>query len=169
MHTKIGYIGKRKRKRSYVFETTYFALRQRVNFDSGYFLLGPPRMKHSSKPKNISIIALASPFIIVNMEVLRRSPKIPFKVYEPLLKNQDEVGESKNLKRDEPTEKTGEQVKELTARIELLERLCSQIEGERNNLREQNERLTRLLPINAGSAQAQERKEERSLWQRLFG
>ena len=97
------------------------------------------------------------------------APAELFRVYEPLCKNQDEVGESKNLKRDEPTEKTGEQVKELTARIELLERLCSQIEGERDNLREQNERLTRLLPITTGSAQAQERKEERSLWQRLFG
>ena len=64
--------------------------------------------------------------------------------------------------------KTGEQVKELTARIELLERLCSQIEGERDNLREQNERLTRLLPITAGPAQAQEERK-RSLWQRLFG
>ena len=92
-----------------------------------------------------------------------------FRVYEPLPKNQDEVGESKNLKREEPSEKTGGQVKELTARIELLERLCSQIEGERDHLREQNERLTRLLPITAGPASQEERKGKGSLWQRLFG
>ena len=30
--------------------------------------------------------------------------------------------------------------------VNLLERLCKQVEGERDNLREQNTRLTALLP-----------------------
>jgi len=38
------------------------------------------------------------------------------------------------------------QIERLKATIEGLERLCRQIEGERDSLREQNTRLTALLP-----------------------
>jgi excisionase family DNA binding protein len=42
-------------------------------------------------------------------------------------------------------DQTGE-IERLKATVEGLERLCRQIEGERDSLREQNTRLTALLP-----------------------
>ena len=48
---------------------------------------------------------------------------------------------------------TGE-IERLKATVEGLERLCCQIEGERDSLREQNLRLTALLPSPAPQATA---------------
>ena len=54
-------------------------------------------------------------------------------------------------------------IKELQARVDLLERLCKQVEGERDNLREQNTRLTALLPA------PKTEEQPKSFWSRLFG
>ena len=54
-------------------------------------------------------------------------------------------------------------IRELQARVDLLERLCKQVEGERDNLREQNTRLTALLPA------PKTEEQPKSLWSRLFG
>jgi hypothetical protein len=55
------------------------------------------------------------------------------------------------------------EVERLKATVEGLERLCRQIEGERDSLREQNIRLTALLPPPAPPAVAQ---KARRWWQR---
>lgn len=71
------------------------------------------------------------------------------RIYPPLPK--ETVGEQ-----PEKRERTGEQlpgnteeqakIRELQARIEVMQELLDQIKGERDNLREQNTRLTALLP-----------------------
>lgn len=55
------------------------------------------------------------------------------------------------------------EVERLKATVEGLERLCRQIEGERDSLREQNARLTALLPPPEPSGPA---PAKRRWWQR---
>lgn len=55
------------------------------------------------------------------------------------------------------------QIRELQARVDLLERLYKQVEGERDNLREQNTRLTALLPSPKSES------SPKGFWERLFG
>ena len=55
------------------------------------------------------------------------------------------------------------EVERLKATVEGLERLCRQIEGERDSLREQNIRLTALLPPPVPPAAA---PKARKWWQR---
>ena len=52
-------------------------------------------------------------------------------------------------------------IRELQARVDLLERLCKQVEGERDNLREQNTRLTALLPA------PKTEEQPKGFWSRL--
>ena len=54
-------------------------------------------------------------------------------------------------------------IRELQARVDLLERLCKQVEGERDNLREQNTRLTALLPA------PKTEEPSKGFWSRLRG
>ena len=63
------------------------------------------------------------------------------RVFEPTSNKTDGLNDS------EPHQTNGQtaEIERLKATVEGLERLCSQIEGERDSLREQNTRLTAIL------------------------
>jgi ribosomal protein S9 len=61
------------------------------------------------------------------------------------------------------TDRTGE-IERLKATVEGLERLCQQIEGERDSLRDQNTRLTALLTDQRARLAAEAQPEMRRRW-----
>lgn len=67
------------------------------------------------------------------------------RVYEALPRERDERNGAVHGEHHKESEHQAH-IRELQARVDLLERLCKQVEGERDNLREQNTRLTALLP-----------------------
>ena len=67
----------------------------------------------------------------------------------------------------EQTQETVAENKELKARVDLLGELLKQVQGERDNLREQNTRLTALLP--SPRSKPEEPEKPKGFFKRLFG
>ena len=84
------------------------------------------------------------------------------RVYEALPRERNERNATVHGERHIESEHQAH-IRELQSRVDLLERLCKQVEGERDNLREQNTRLTALLPA------PKTEEPPKSLWSRLFG
>lgn len=84
------------------------------------------------------------------------------RVYEVLPRERDERSSAVHVAHLSESEHQAH-IRELQARVDLLERLCKQVEGERDNLREQNTRLTALLPA------PKTEEQPKGFWSRLFG
>ena len=84
------------------------------------------------------------------------------RVYEPLPREQA-TGTGMAQGEHQKESEHQSHIRELQARVDLLERLCKQVEGERDNLREQNTRLTALLPA------PKTEESPKGFWSRLRG
>ena len=84
------------------------------------------------------------------------------RVYEVLPRERDERNSAAHGEHHSEGEHLAH-IRELQSRVDLLERLCKQVEGERDNLREQNTRLTALLPA------PKTEEPPKGFWSRLFG
>ena len=84
------------------------------------------------------------------------------RVYEVLPRERDERNATAHGEHHSKSEHQSH-IRELQARVDLLERLCKQVEGERDNLREQNTRITALLPA------PKTEESPKGFWSRLRG